>query len=71
MGAEDDRVIPKGFKRLTPDVNCSFCEGRFCVVAETAAESEVAVVHTMPYCQKFAELDPDRFLQAARLARLN
>jgi hypothetical protein len=43
---------------------CPFCEGKFSASAEPPS-----VLHSIPVCAKFTELDPDKFLVAAREAR--
>jgi hypothetical protein len=43
---------------------CPFCKGQFSASAEPPS-----VLHSIPVCVKFTELDPDKFLVAAREAR--
>lgn len=43
---------------------CPFCAGKFSASAEPPA-----VLHTLPVCAKFTELEVDEFLIAAREAR--
>lgn len=43
---------------------CPFCVGTFSVCIDPPA-----VVHTVPVCTKFTDLEPDGFLRAARFAR--
>jgi hypothetical protein len=47
------------------DFVCPFCGGRVQGGIETSSGDPV-VFHTMPYCDLFDTLDPDRFLEAAR-----
>ncbi len=60
---------PSTFTPLTDEIPCSFCSGHF-----TAGQNDNgagAIVHSMPPCKKFKRLTPDRFLEAARLAKKN
>lgn len=43
-------------------MRCPFCAGTF------TPRADYSVIHTMPPCEHFLTLEPDRFLQAARRA---
>jgi hypothetical protein len=45
---------------------CPFCGGK--VDAGYGGQHNAPmVIHTLPYCKEFDELEPDRFLESARI----
>ncbi len=58
------KTFPGGGQTVAVDVEvqCAFCTGTW-----WASLADGAVVHTMPMCQKFRELEPDEFVRACRI----
>ena len=53
-------------KLMHVTARCSFCGGEYTAGFDT--DGDGVILHTLPYCKRFEELDPDRFLEAARLS---
>lgn len=49
--------------------DCPFCTGYFSISVKGGEPN--GVIHTLPLCNKFQDLSPDRFLEAARLEKEN
>ena len=57
--------MPDEFQRVTGG-RCPFCSGTF--DAGYSGDKQGTVMHSMPPCERFVTLTPDRYLHAVRTA---